>query len=211
MIGPTNANTSTPQSITLSQLTEGNIIMLNENSIKIPYIYLGLDESGNALLLREAVYERRQMNSSNITDYETSTIDTWLNNTFLTVFDANTQAALVATPIKVKNFSTGVISEINRKCFLLSYTQLGFDNTGSEGESILPALKTFYDTNDDRTARLERSNRYWLRSAQSGSKYYVSNEDGNAGNDDAVNNNNYIRPVLAFNPKTIVTTGIYEL
>lgn len=70
---------------TIKDLSEGQIIHLNEtvdNQITyyVPYIYLGLDEIGNAIILRKELADYRRMNNVNIADYIGCEMDLYLNN-----------------------------------------------------------------------------------------------------------------------------------
>ena len=58
---------------TISQLTPGTMVYVDETVSgvlsHVPYIYLGLDESGNARLLRQYAAVSKRMHSSNVASY----------------------------------------------------------------------------------------------------------------------------------------------
>lgn len=98
---------------------------MNENGIPVEF-YIAkhnydTDASGNSrtLFVRKDVYAEQVWDSSQGTDYSKSTIDTWLNSTYKTLFDSATQTLMGQTGF----FSAG--SMITRSIFLLSLTELG--------------------------------------------------------------------------------------
>ena len=143
---------------TIADLTAGTLIYIDEytNNVAthVPYIYLGLDEGGNARVLRQYAYIQKRMNDTNVASYSGCEVDVWLENTtdgFLSLFDTATKNALTNTSIKYTDYTLNdqqsiQLATISRRCFLLSYTELGWAATaaGSEGKSYLDALKTFY-------------------------------------------------------------------
>lgn len=172
---------------TLADLTAGTLVYVDETdggvTQHVPFIYLGLDESDHARLLRKYVTTGAQMRSGTSTsgsdvNYDGCPIDTFMTTTYMNRLDAATQAALVETDIKyVKvNFASPPPHElvtIQRKIFALSGTELGgtAGGAGSEGQSYLDALKAHYETNTDNLARRTTANStstsysaYWTRS-----------------------------------------------
>ncbi len=194
---------------TISQLTAGTIVYLHESvtgdSGYIPYIYVGLGDSGKALLLRErALYNKKKINETATGDYSGTDIDTWLNNAesgFLARFDAATQAALAENSFKYSNYTSGsaVIYTVSRKAVLPSRTEIGFNalSAGSEGASFGLTDKT---ANSDSTIITGVS--YWTRSSTSSTKFLYG-PNLNSGN--APTNSYGIRPVLSFDPTTAVS------
>lgn len=83
-------------------------------------------------LLMEDIYESRAWHSSNVNDYANSTIHSYLNSTFLGLFDADIQAQIkqVKLPYRAgSGYGTTVTSGANglsAKIFLLSSTEAGF-------------------------------------------------------------------------------------
>lgn len=209
---------------TISQLTEGTVVYLDETvsgtTTHVPYFYLGLDEGGNARLLRQYAAIQKRMNSANVASYSGCEADVWLENTtdgFLSRFDAATINALANTSIKYVDFTlneghTAQLVTINRRCFLLSYTEWGWAATeaGSEGKSYLEALKTATGQTGDNAARIgynESSTAVyvWMRSAYSDTGFRIVYAGGNAGSIGASIANGWLRPALSVAPATSVS------
>lgn len=141
---------------------------------------------GTWLLMKDC-YESRQWHSSNNNDYENSTIESYLNSTFLNLFDANIRNAIKQVKIpyrKGAGYGTTVTSGANGlsvKIFLLSGYEVGWTTSDS---SYFPAdgakLAYFQSGNGSaaqskRVANLNGSATYWwLRSP------YCYSSDGSA-------------------------------
>lgn len=204
---------------TIADLAEGTLIYLDENGEHKPYIYLGIDDYGNARVLRQYAAISKRMHSSNVASYDGCEADLWLENEetgFLSRFDAATINALVYTTIAYTDYTKSAdgaaqVLTIARRCFPLSYTEEGWDATaaGSEGRSFLPALKAFYGVTNDNTARIgkqenESAVSVWLRSAYSASQFRSVYWLGNANPNNATNGN-WQRPALSFAAATPVS------
>lgn len=202
---------------TIADLTPGQILYLNETVSDVlsivPYIYLGQDESGNCLILRQYAAISKRMHSSNVAVYDGCEADLWLEDEdtgYLSRFDAATRAALVSTQIKCNDPSLGDIATIARRCFLLSYTNLGYATTPDEGMSFLPALMTAAGTTNANTARITYSEAKtavsaWLRSAVSETQFRSVGTDGSAISYNATITGHWLRPALSVAPATIVS------
>lgn len=208
---------------TISQLTEGTLVYLDETvsgtTTHVPYFYLGLDEGGNARLLRKYAAITRRMSSTNVASYSGCEADVWLENTtdgFLSRFDAATINALANTSIKYVDFTlneehSAQVVTINRRCFPLSYTEMGWAATtaGSEGKSYLAALKTATGQSVDNAARIgynesDTAVHVWIRSAYSGANFRNVSTNGSAGYN-ASGTNSWLRPALSVAPATSVS------
>ena len=204
----------------ISDLAAGTMVYVDENEVHTPYIYLGLNDNGDAVLLRQYAVQAKRMHSSNVASYAGCEMDVWLENEtdgFLSRFDAATINALQSTAIKYVDYNqneekTSQVLQISRRCFLLSYSEEGYgDNpAGNEGSSFLPALEAFYETTNANTARITRDASgnavgAWVRSADSVSRFRVVNTGGNAGNYYATNTSSWSRPALSVAPATIVS------
>lgn len=203
---------------TIAELTAGEKVYLDETIdgvlSHVPYIYLGQDDSGNCIILREAVAIQKRMHSSNVAVYDGCEADVWLEDEdagYLSRFDAATRAALVSTQIKCNSIATGEIGVIARRCFLLSYTELGYATAPDEGASYLAALQTATGKTGN-NARIAYNSAaaavyWWLRSANSEAQYRDVSTGGGANSSNASNTGSWMRPALSVAPATIVSDG----
>ena len=216
----------------ISTVTPGTSVLLNETVNGVtklkPWIYLGLDESGNARLYREKADDEPKSMSINAAsgrcDYIDSNIDLYLTDEttgFLSRFDTATLNALAATSIKYIDYvsigtNTGTITTISRKCFLPSYSEMGFgdDPVGNEGQSYLSVLKTYYENNSDNTVRACKTEErisvmVWLRSefdnGTATTRYRGLSNNGGITFTPA-SNLLYVRPMISLDPNTLVET-----
>ena len=188
--------------VTLSSKAIGSTIKLKVNGSAKDFIVVHqgkpssvYDDSCNGTwLLMKDIYENRQWHSSNTNDYANSTIHSYLNSTFLNLFESNIKNAIKQVKLpyrKGSGTSTTVTSGSNglsAKIFLLSATETSFNfSTMPSGEGAeLAYFKGYADNNSDskRVAYLNGSAAYWwLRSPYcnfSGYALYVySNGDWN--------------------------------
>lgn len=203
---------------TIAELTEGEKVYLDETVdgelSHVPYIYLGQDESGNCIILREVAAIAKRMHSSNVAVYDGCEADLWLEDEeagYLSRFDAATRAALVSTQIKCNSIATGEIGVIARRCFLLSYTELGYATAPDEGASYLAALQTATGKTGN-NARIAYNSAaaavyWWLRSEYSGTQFRCVLTSGYADSGNATNTGYWMRPALSVAPATIVSDG----
>lgn len=216
---------------TIADLAEGTVVYLDETVngtlTHEPYIYLGIDESGNARIIRATAAIAKRMNATNVASYSGCEADLWLEDEetgFLSRFDAETINALASTSISYTDHTlsgdgTVQLVTIARRCFLLSYTEEGWSATaaGSEGRSYLSALKAYYlaqhpevSTVTDNTARIGYNPSgsavgVWVRSANSATYFRHVNTNGNASNGNASSTNVWLRPALSVAPATSVS------
>lgn len=169
--------------VTLSSKAIGSTIKLKVNGSAKDFIVVHqgkpssvYDDSCNGTwLLMKDIYESRQWHSSNTNDYANSTIHSYLNSTFLAMFDSNIQKAIKQVKLpyrKGSGTSTTVTSGSNglsAKIFLLSATETSFDFSympSGEGAE-LAYFKGCADNSSDskRVAYLNGSpTGWWLRS-----------------------------------------------
>ena len=203
---------------TIAELTAGEKVYLDETVdgelSHVPYIYLGQDESGNCIILREVVAIQKRMHSSNVAVYDGCEADLWLEDEeagYLSRFDAATRAALVSTQIKCNSITTGEIGVIARRCFLLSYTELGYATTPDEGVSYLAALQTATGKTGNNARIAYNSSaaavNWWLRSANSETQFRYVYTGGGASSYNASSTSSWRRPALSVAPATIVSDG----
>lgn len=141
------------------------------------------DSCNGTWLLMKDVYETRQWNSSDVNDYANSTIHSYLNSTFLAMFDSNIQNAIKQIKIPYVNGTGGsaVASGANglsAKIFLLSGYEVGWTTSDDEGFPVDGAKLDYFaagwDGNSKRIAYLGGSAIYWwLRSPGNNFTNYV--------------------------------------
>lgn len=191
--------------VTLSSKAIGSTIKLKVNGSAKDFIVVHqgkpssvYDDSCNGTwLLMKDIYENRQWHSSDTNDYANSTIHSYLNSTFLNLFESNIKNAIKQVKLpyrKGSGTSTTVTSGSNglsAKIFLLSATETSFNFSSymPSGEGAeLAYFKGCADNSSDskRVAYLNGSATvWWLRSPGcgyfSGALYVGSNGDWNYG------------------------------
>lgn len=212
----------------IGNLDVGTEITLNENGVPANYLIVnqGIPENSSLYdsscdgtwLLRKDLRENRRWNASNVNDYANSTIHSYLNSTFLNLFQANIREAIKQVKIPYRAGSgygktvTSGASGLSAKIFLLSATEVGFNMSympTNEGVELAYFSGCADDGADNkRIAYLNSSATvWWLRSPYCLSNYGSSDALSVFGNGDW---NNYgcsysygIRPalVLPFNFK----------
>lgn len=217
-------------SVALGTKAVGSTVKLNVNGTARDFliVHQGKPSSiydnscdGTWLLMKDC-YESRQWHSSNNNDYENSTIDSYLNSTFLNLFDANIRNAIKQVKIpyrKGAGYSTTVTSGasgLSVKIFLLSGYEVGWTTSDS---SYFPAdgakLAYFLSGNGSsaqskRVANLNGSAAlWWLRSPycySSGGSTIAFRVDSNGGwNNGSCSNSRGIRPALILPSSLLVS------
>ena len=212
--------------VTLSSKAIGSTIKLKVNGSAKDFIVVHqgkpssvYDDSCNGTwLLMKDIYENRQWHSSNTNDYANSTIHSYLNSTFLNLFESNIKNAIKQVKLpyrKGSGTSTTVTSGSNglsAKIFLLSATETSFNFSSymPSGEGAeLAYFKGCADNSSDskRVAYLNGSATYWwLRSP---SCYYVSRalyvSSGGGWNGGYCSSSYGIRPALIL-PSTLLVS-----
>lgn len=211
--------------VTLSSKAIGSTIKLKVNGSAKDFIVVHqgkpssvYDDSCNGTwLLMKDIYENRAWHSSNTNDYANSTIHSYLNSTFLNLFESNIKNAIKQVKLpyrKGSGTSTTVTSGSNglsAKIFLLSATETSFNfSTMPSGEGAeLAYFKGCADNSSDskRVAYLNGSVAYWwLRSPDcsnsNGALYVGSSGDWNGHN---CSNSDGIRPALILPSSLLVS------
>ena len=201
---------------TISELSAGTKIYydVTHNGETKPweFIVLGPSEQGNSTLIMFALcVEQKRMNATNVAEYNECECDAYLDDAFLTAhFDEKLIAALTPTQIKCYSIANSAVQMLARKCFLPSWTEVGWTSDNNEGASYLPALKTWSNNTNDNSARVAYNSAgaaswWWLRSANSGSQFRSVGSNGNGYSGDASNSGVWLRPVLSVANATIVS------
>ena len=206
-------------SITLGNAPVGSIIKINENGQPQNYIVVNQGIPGNSPLydqscdgtwvLRKDIYENRQWSNSISNSYKASTIHTYLNGTFLNLFDADIREVIKQVKIPYVNGTGNSAvasgsSGLSCKIFLLSGYEVGFTtsvnqyfpNDGAKLDYFISGNSN--SAQQKRIAKLNGSAAYWwLRSPNTdntSSVWYVNYNGGYLYNDCSLSYG--IRPAL---------------
>ena len=207
----------------LSEMPVGGTVSINVNGAAKDFlvVHQGKPSSlydnscdGTWLLMKD-IYENRQWHNPNINSYKESAIHSYLNSTFLNLFESNIQAAIKQVKIPYVNEagSSAVASGANGlscKVFLLSGYEVGIG-----GKTYLPqdgAKLSYFNlnigTDPKRIAYLNGSaSSWWLRSPSTNSVYYAwnVNSGGSCDNGFDVGLSFGIRPALVL-PSTLLVS-----
>lgn len=211
--------------VTLSSKAIGSTIKLKVNGSAKDFIVVHqgkpssvYDDSCNGTwLLMKDIYENRQWHSSNTNDYANSTIHSYLNSTFLNLFESSIKNAIKQVKLpyrKGSGTSTTVTSGSNglsAKIFLLSATETSFSfSSMPSGEGAeLAYFKGCADNSSDskRVAYLNVSAAFWwLRSPHCNFFNYALCVDSNGDWYGSSCSDSYgIRPALIL-PSTLLVS-----
>lgn len=177
------------------------------------------DESCNGTwLLMKDIYENRVWQSGNINKYESSDIHSYLNNTFLKLFDSNIQGAIkqVKLPYRKNGGSGGTTQQgangLPCKIFLLSAPEVHYEHSyidSGEG-AVLSYFASCVTNNADskRVAYLNGSAAgWWLRSPGTGgtNSVWLVGASGYYNGDYGASDSLGIRPALVL-PSTLLVS-----
>lgn len=204
----------------------GDIVKLKVNGTAKEFIVVHqgkpgsmYDESCNGTwLLMKDIYEKRQWNSYNGNKLESSTIHSYLNSTFLNLFESNIRDAIKQVKIPYrKNGGSGGTDQSGAnglpcKIFLLSGYEVGW--TTSDSSFPVDGAKLDYFTgsisgNSKRIANYGGSATYWwLRSpnAVTANSVFVVGDTGRYY-DNVASLSNGIRPALVLPPDAEVDSS----
>ena len=177
------------------------------------------DSCNGTWLLMKDIYENRVWQSGNINKYESSDIHTYLNNTFLNLFESNIRDAIKQVKIPYrKNGGSGGTDQsgangLSAKIFLLSGYEVGWTTSDYSYFPVDGAKLSYFESgtgtsaNNKRIANLNGSAAYWwLRSPSTNFASYVwlVNSNGNCDYYDASFSVG-IRPALIL-PSTLLVS-----
>ena len=210
----------------IGNLDVGTEITLNENGEPINYLIVnqGIPENSalydsscdGTWLLRKDIAETRQWHSSNSNSYKASTIHTYLNGTFLNLFDTNIREEIKQVKIPYVNGTGNSAvasgsSGLSCKIFLLAGREVGFSTSDNRYFPNDGAKLSYFESgtgssaNNKRIAKLNGSaTSWWLRSPYTDrtNRAWCVGSDGSYLNDICASSYG-IRPalVLPFNFK----------
>lgn len=169
-------------------------------------------------LLMKDIYENRQWHSSNSNSYKASTIHTYLNGTFLNLFEADIREAIKQVKIPYVNgtANAAVASGANGlscKIFLLSGYEVGWTQSDNQYFPVDGAKLSYFTSGTSSAANNKRIANYngsatgwWLRSPDT---YYSSNAwivNSNGGCSSNYCSNSYgVRPALVLPSNLLVS------
>lgn len=160
----------------------GSIVKLKVNGTAKEFIVVHqgkpssiYDESCNGTwLLVKDIYENRQWDSSNVNKYESSDIHTYLNNTFLNLFESNIRDVIKQVKIPYRKGGGNGTDQsgangLSAKIFLLSSNEVGWTTSDSLYFPVDGAKLDYFGAssggNSKRIAYLNGSAAFWwLRS-----------------------------------------------
>lgn len=225
LIGGTGYDITFPSAGTkLSALGVGQSVFTNVSGVKKEFLVVqqGLPSSlydsscdGTWLLMKD-IYEMRQWNSNSELLYENSSIHSYLNSTFLSLFDTNIQSAIKQAKIPyLKGGKGGSVQSgangLSCKVFLLGGYELNFrnifpaDGAGLDGfpESIInnPAYLATYNGT---------LTKWWLRSITTLDINYAGLVRGYTYDSASVTESNGIRPCIIL-PSDALVNEEFEL
>ena len=214
-----------PRRMRMSDLEIGHTIKLNVNGTPWDWlvVHQGLPSSiydascDGTWLLSKDIYEKRQWHSSNVNKLESSTIHSYLNSTFLNLFDSNIRDAIKQVKIPYrKNGGSGGANQsgangLSTKAFLLSGYEVGLKG------SYLPvdgAKLDYFESGNNTSANNKRIANFggsaaiwWLRSQATDSTSYVwiVSSKGTDSSSGELSNSYGIRPAIILPSDMLVT------
>ena len=217
--------------ILASDLSVGSSVYLMEGGAAVEYLVVNqgkpsgsslYDDSCNGMwVLRKDIYEKRQWHSSNSNSYKASTIHSYLNSTFLNLFNADIQTVIKEVKIPYVNgtANSAVASGANgldAKIFLLSGYEVGFTQSEASNFPIDGAKLDYFVSGNDSTVQAKRIanlngsvTSWWLRSPYTGKSdlTWIVNLSGNSGANDCSYSSYGIRPALILPPNALFDTN----
>lgn len=209
----------------LGELAVGSSVFANVNGVRTEFLVVNQgkpsdlyeDSCDGTWLLMKDCYESRAWHSSNVNKYESSSIHSYLNSTFLNLFESAVKDAIkqVKVPYRQNGGSGGTDQSgetgLSCKIFLLSGYEVGFTTSNSRYFPIDGARLSYFDLGNGTSANNKRiakcagaADTWWLRSPNTGLTDYAFRvyTDGKE-NTKAVSELSGIRPALVL-PSTLL-------
>lgn len=210
----------------ISSLAVGSSVYLNVGGVRKEFlvVHQGLPSSmydascnGTWLLMKD-IYENRAWDSSNANKYESSDIHSYLNSTFLNLFENNIRDAIkqVKIPYRKGGGSGGSdqsgANGLSAKIFLLSGYEVGWTTSDIRYLPVDGAKLDYFESGDGTSASNKRiatrngvAVRWWLRSPQTNNLYSVIqvDSDGQSYSSNA-SNPYFVRPALVLPSDALV-------
>lgn len=226
--------------ILASDLAVGSTVKLMENGVAAEYLVVnqGIPSNSNLydascdgtwLLRKDGYISRNWATYSNPNnEYAKTDINTYLNGTFINVFDADTQNIIVQAKIPYVNgvsYQGAIASGANGlsvKAFLLGAYEIGLTQSNYGVIPIDGARLSYFENGVGTSAINKRvcqsgSNAvdWWLRSPSNGATTVcIIEADGSRGASSSYNVNRYVRPALIlpsnalFDAETLILKGV---
>ena len=193
-------NPNTISDLAYDRSGKAESVYILENDQYIPFLVLTDDYNGKTLLLRKDLLTEKRSISDYSSYYGDSLIDLYLNNEYIKCLTELSEY-IVSSDIEITADdalgTVGVETEqINRKIFLLSCQETGFDdgvNISPEGEML-----EYFENPDNRVAYSEGEvSSWWLRTPDTSyfSCSYVIGDNNKLGFSNAYDKNG-IRPAF---------------
>lgn len=178
------------------------------------------DSCNGTWLLMKDIYENRVWQSGNINKYESSDIHTYLNNTFLNLFESNIRDAIKQVKIPYrKNGGSGGTDQsgangLSAKIFLLSGYEVGWTTSDYSYFPVDGAKLSYFESgtgtsaNNKRIANLNGSAAFWwLRSpgANGAGRVWRVSSGGDCNSGSYASSSRGIRPALIL-PSTLLVS-----
>lgn len=183
--GQGGAITPEPSGQTLGNRAVGSVVKMNVNNTPRDFliVHQGLpsrfydDSCDGTWLLMKDIYEKHVWYSENVNKYENSAIHSYLNNTFLNLFNSNAKNIIkqVKIPYRSGGGSSGTdkigANGLSTKIFLLSGYEVGFTTSDNQYFPVEGAKLSYFESGDSTSANNKRiaklngsADYWWLRS-----------------------------------------------
>ena len=164
----------------LSTLAVGSTLSLNVNGTAKDFLVVHQgkpsslydDSCDGVWLLMKDCYEERAIDSGGDSNYPSSEIHTYLNGTFLNMFDADIKSVVKQVKIPYRTGTSGLTVKsgangVSTRVFLLSYYEVGYEYSDSTPTAIDGAKLDYFITDDannsHRNEYVSESTIWWLR------------------------------------------------